>query len=332
MKNIYKKTLLTLSLLTLLCYKPIFAQETMLVPVGQTVGVTLSLDGVAVAETSAVSSYDGKVYTPAADAGIKSGDIIKKINGRSASSAAELEETVSAGGGESIRIEYITDGKSKETDVQPVLSAEDGRYRLGVWVKDGVSGIGTITYYDPQNKNFGALGHEISDLSDSAVQIIGGEILNADIVSVQKGTRGCPGELIGVFREGEEVLGTVNANTSIGLKGRMNDNFRPTEEAIPVASKEEITEGAAEILADIHDGEAERFSVEIEKINKNASGSKEMIIKVTDDALLERTGGIVRGMSGSPIIQNGKLVGAVTHVLINDPTRGYGIFMESMLK
>lgn len=316
------------------CYRPVFADECMLVPVGRTVGVTLKLDGVAVSDTAAVKGYDNKSYTPAADAGIKSGDVIKRINGTEIDDVDAFETVVNEQGDMPLKVEYTENGVEKTTDVNAVLSAEDGFYRVGVWIKDAVSGIGTVTYYNPQTREFGALGHEIAETQTSgAVRLSGGEILRAEVVAVQKGERGNPGELIGVFSEGEGKLGSVSSNSSVGLKGTAESNAFESETgaAIPTAQRDEVCEGEAEIAANVENNKTEKYSVEIQKINKDTDNEKGMIIKVTDQRLLDKTGGIVRGMSGCPIIQNGKLVGAVTHVLVNDPTRGYGIFIENML-
>ena len=336
MNKLFKKQGITVGLLLFLvsfCYRPVFALED-LVPVGQTVGVTLKLDGISIADTAEVKDCDGKFCAPAREAGLQSGDIIKKINGAAVDSVEALEKTVNAQGDKPMNIEYTRNGENKTAEVTAATSADDGLYRLGIWIKDAVSGIGTITYYNPQTKEFGALGHGISETpSDGTLEVSGGDVLQAEIVSVQKGERGNPGELIGVFSEGEGKLGTVTSNSSVGLKGKIeSDSFAAAAvSAIPTAAKDEVTEGAAEIAANVEKNSVDRYSVEIQKINKDSDDAKGMIIKVTDKRLLEKTGGIVRGMSGCPIIQNGRLVGAVTHVLVNDPTRGYGIFIENML-
>ena len=338
MEKIYKhrnfRWLCLLFFLISFSCQPAFAAERYLVPVGQTIGITLNIKGVAIVDTSDVKSYDGKNYTPAKDAGFRSGDIIKKINGISVNSVDELENIVNEQGESELEVTFSRQGKEQTQKVNAVLSDADGFYRLGIWIKDAASGIGTITYYDPETNEFGALGHGISETSDSNVMAIqDGEILKANIVSIQKGSKGQPGELIGVFAEGKEKLGSVSANTVVGLKGTL-DAAEKTEaimDAIPVAGRDEAEEGEAEIIANIEGDNKEKYSVEIQKINKDKNDAKGMVIKVTDERLLDKTGGIVQGMSGCPIIQNGKLIGAVTHVLVNDPARGYGIFIENML-
>ena len=323
-----------LVLIVFLCQAVGYAEERQLVPVGQTVGVTLDMKGVTVVDTTDVEGYDGKRSAPARDAGLVSGDIIEEMNGRAVASAREFEEAIKEQEGKTVTLLVRHGEEMRESSLTPALSNADGQYRIGVWIKDAASGIGTVTYYDPKTREFGALGHGIADdVQGEPVRVKCGEILNAQIVSVQKGGRGQPGELVGVFCENREKLGTVVSNTETGLKGVLDDGaaFDTTTDAIPVARRDEVQEGAAEILANVEEGKIETFSVEIQKINKDEKNPKGLVIKVTDPRLLDRTGGIVQGMSGSPLIQNGKLAGAVTHVFVSDPTRGYGILMETML-
>ena len=311
-----------------------FAEANLLIPVGQTVGVTLDMEGVTIMDTTDVEDYDGKRHTPAKDAGLRSGDIIKTINGISVESARQLEEIVNSQGENELEIIAKRKGNEKYCRAKAILSQKDGHYRLGVWIKDAASGLGTVTYANPETGEFGALGHSISEgVNEEVLTVQGGEVWKANIVSIQKGSKGQPGELIGVFAEGKEKVGEIQSNTAVGLKGKIDTvkNLDTITEAVPVAAREEVCEGEAEIFANIEGNKIERFAVEIQKINKDESNTKGMVVKVTDQRLLERTGGIVQGMSGSPILQNGKIVGAVTHVFVNDPTRGYGIFMENML-
>ncbi len=323
-----------LFLILLLCELPGYADEIQLIPVGQTVGVTLDMEGVTVVDTTDVEDYEGKRHTPAKDAGIRSGDVIEVINGIPITSAKQLEEVVNNQGDQELKVLVKHKGEEKNCNAKAVLSNKDGHYRLGVWIKDAASGIGTVTYFNPKTKEFGALGHGISEASyDEVLQVDGGEVWMANVVSIQKGSKGQPGELVGVFAEGKEKLGEVKSNTKVGLKGVLesSDCLHTNTEPIAIAAREEVYEGKAEILANIEGNQVEQFSVEIKKINKDVTNPKGMVIKVTDPKLLEKTGGIVQGMSGSPIIQNGKFVGAITHVFVNDPTRGYGIFIENML-
>lgn len=308
--------------------------EKLLIPVGQTVGVTLFLDGVTIVDTAEVEDSQGKRHTPAKDAGIVPGDIVTEINGTAIRSATQLEELVNAQGASPLSIKIQNNEGEKTVRIQPERSADDGCYRLGVWIKDAASGIGTVTYFDPETREFGALGHGISENpNQETVPIQGGNILNAAIVSIQKGEKGCPGELVGVFSEDREKLGSISANTVVGLKGTLDPKAELIimEPPLPTADRHTVHRGEAEILSHVEGNKIQRFSAEIQRINKDESSTKGMVIKITDPKLLEKTGGIVQGMSGSPIIQDGKLVGAVTHVFVNDPTRGYGIFIENML-
>ncbi len=312
----------------------IHAEELFLVPVGKAVGVTLGMQGISITETGSVTGNDGTSYSPAKDAGILPGDTILKLNGKEISNMKEMTALIAASSGEEITVCYEHCGENKECRITPALSSDDNTYKLGIWGKDAVSGIGTVTYYNPLTKEFGALGHGITDLQDApAPPIRDGEIRSATVVSVKKGNRGQPGELMGVFSEDETVLGTVTENGSCGVKGKLTGAIFPNvdTETVPVANRGEVIEGDAEILSNIQEDKIESYSVTIEKINPDENDQKGMILRVTDGRLLEKTGGIVQGMSGSPILQNGKLIGAVTHVFVNDATHGYGIFLDKML-
>ncbi len=321
-----------LSTLVVLFPSMAFAEE-MLIPIGQTVGITLNMKGITVTDIADIECYDGSVVTPAKDAGICAGDVIKSINGKPMQSVKDFEEFIHVADENNVEIVILRDGKEKSISIQPAQSVADGKFRLGVRVKDAVSGIGTITYYNPNDGSFGGLGHGITEKTDETSDLFDGEILDARIVSIQKGGKGQPGELVGVFTEQDDVLGIVTKNSEVGIKGtaQSDKSFDRIMEPIPVARRNEVKTGKAEILSNIEEGKIERFSIKIQKINQDSNNPRGMVIKITDDRLLEKTGGIVQGMSGSPIIQDGKLVGAVTHVFVNDPTRGYGIFIENML-
>ncbi len=312
---------------------PAYAEEVFLIPMGQTIGVTLDMKGVTIVDTTDVEDYENNRHTPAKDAGLRSGDRIESIDGMEIASAKQLEEVVNNRGENVINIVFRRNGKTDSCKVKPELSNKDGHYRIGVWIKDAASGIGTITYCNPETGAFGALGHGISDATEEVLSITGGDLWKANVVSVQKGGKGNPGELIAVFSEGKGKIGDVQSNSTVGLKGTIEkEEVRMISTSpIPVAKREEVTEGTAEIWANVEEEKVEKFSVEIQKINKDTESTKGMIIKITDERLLSKTGGIVQGMSGSPILQNGRIVGAVTHVFVNDPTRGYGIFIENML-
>ena len=308
------------------------AEAKTLVPVGKTVGVTAILKGIRVINTAEFETVDGKSISPAEKAGIRSGDTILKINGKDINSAAELSAMTNKIGGEKMRITFLHNGAETNAELQAEKNSDDGKFCIGVWIKDSSSGIGTMTFYDPESKFFGALGHGMCT-DDKLTEISGGSILDAEIASIRQGEKGAPGELIGIFTESSTKLGEIISNTDVGIFGKLEDNGNEAcqGDAIEVASRDEVNEGSATILSNINDSQVEEFDVEIQKINKDKNDSKGMIIKIIDPDLLEKTGGIVQGMSGSPILQNGKIVGAVTHVFVNDPTRGYGIFIENML-
>lgn len=330
------KNFRTLYLLLLIIFTFVpkaYAEGKMLIPVGKTVGITVSVKGVSVINTAEFETSDGKVYSPAADAGILPGDRITKINGREITSARELEKISGESKDKEISVEYDRNGSRAETKISPKTDVSDNKVRMGVWIKDSASGIGTMTFIDPESGKFGALGHGICEGDGAVVPISGGRISNAEITSVQKGEKGIPGELVGIFSEDEKTCGEVEMNTDNGIFGNIAPNTlnNTDSRAIYTASRSEVTEGAATILSNIEGNQVREYSAEIVKINDDKDASKGMIIKITDSELIEKTGGIVRGMSGSPIIQNGKLVGAITHVFINNPVRGYGIFIEKML-
>lgn len=311
----------------------VFAEE-MLVPIGQTVGVTMDMKGITVVDIADVECYDGVFVAPAKDAGIRTGDIIESVDGKTMNSVSDFEKFIEDADESEVEIVIKRDGKKKAFCVKPAQSSQDGKFRLGVWVKDSVSGIGTITYLNPETGEFGGLGHGITEQSAGKItDVSGGEIVDARIVSIQKGGKGQPGELIGIFTETDSILGNVTENSEVGIKGEVSKtaDLMQIMDAIPVAKRDEVKTGKAEILSNIEEGKIEKFSIKIQRINRDENNPKGMVIKVIDPSLLEKTGGIVQGMSGSPIIQDGKLVGAVTHVFVNDPTRGYGIFLENML-
>ncbi|MEG2669253.1 MAG: SpoIVB peptidase, partial [Oscillospiraceae bacterium] len=330
MKKSYKKCLLGLCIL-LAFSTPIMAEESekKLVPVGQAIGVTLDLGGIEVVDVVSFYDYDDKKHSPALDAGINVGDSILEINSKEVEDVKSFKEVLNHNGDKEIAILIRRNGENKEVRMTPAISNTDGKFSIGVWIKDAASGIGTLTYYDPETMKFGALGHGITDpKSGKPMDISGGDILCSTIVAIQKGSKGQPGELIGVFADGKEKIGQITDNSENGICGTIKDKTKVnvTSEAIPVANRNEVTEGKAYILSNINENRIEQFEIQIQKINKCENSSKGMVIKITDEKLLEQTGGIVQGMSGSPIIQNGKLVGAITHVFVNEPTRGYGIF------
>ena len=291
-----------------------------LVPVGKVVGLQLGDDSMVIA------GFDSILGTAAQNAGLQVGDKITNINGRAVHCTDDITKALKAQGG-TADVRYIRDGKTKNAKIQPI-NTEDGP-RLGIYLKQGISGVGTVTFYDPDSGQFGALGHGVNTANGQLVPVEKGTLYRASVLSVIKGKAGEPGQLLGSLRE-KTPIGEINKNVQQGIFGTVETGWQGKE--IPVADNGEIRTGAAVIRSNVSGDEVREYSVEILKIYPNSGeGGRNMLIKVTDPALLQATGGIVQGMSGSPIIQNGKLVGAVTHVLVNDPTRGYGIFIENML-
>ena len=289
----------------------------LLVPVGEVVGLALSEGTVTVAAFH--ESYGGA----ARDAGVQIGDEIVSVDGRAVDSAQDLYDALKRSGG-TVDLRLRRGGRDRQVRICP--AATDDGPRLGVYIREGVTGIGTVTYYDPDRGTFGCLGHGISDSRGMLAPMESGWVYEAAVESVKRGLPGEPGQLKGAV-QAQSPAGTLKANTAFGVFG---SGVRWTGEALPAAEPEEVREGKAQILSNIHGDEIGLYDVEILKCRPDSQG-RDMVLRVTDPSLLEATGGIVAGMSGSPIIQDGKLVGAVTHVLVNDPTRGYGIFIENML-
>lgn len=303
--------------------------ERVLIPGGQSVGVAVMTRGVVVVGSSDI----GSTPSPARLAGIRAGDRIVRVNDTDVTDAEQLRLLVAEGGEALLEIE-----RGEETlsvAVEPALDHADNAYRLGVWVRDSTAGIGTLTYYDPADQGYGALGHAITDVDTGIVLPVGyGAIYESDVVDVNKGKSGQPGELLGQFFDAETQLGNVEKNTDFGIFGTMDEPaVNPLyPDGLPVASREEVHVGSAQLLTTLVDGEIRAYDCEIVKVaRQDEPATRSMVVRITDPALLEATGGIVQGMSGSPIVQDGRLVGAVTHVFINDPTQGYGVFLEWML-
>jgi stage IV sporulation protein B len=305
-----------------------------LVACGNTIGVKIKLDGILVIGISNVAS-NGQKIIPVRNSGIRPGSIITAVNGKTVESIEDLTDEIEHSGGNPIKIAFRSDDVLHEAMVSPVRSSEDDKYHIGLWVRDSTAGIGTLTFYDEKTGRFGALGHGITDIDTGMLMSVkSGEILESDILGVKMSKSGVPGELKGIFTEGTK-LGTILSNTEIGIYGKLEQNAmqRIKGRTYPVGVRANIKEGPATILSNIDGRKIEEYDILIQRVSRqNLNGSKGMIIKITDERLLNTTGGIVQGMSGSPIIQDGKIVGAVTHVLVNDPTRGYGIFVEAMLR
>lgn len=303
---------------------------------GNTVGVKLKVDGILVIGVSDVETVNGKKVLPTKDTGIRPGDLIVEANGRVLNSIDDLIEEIDNSKGQALKIRYRRGRVYNDVEVTPVKAIDDKKYHIGLWVRDSTAGIGTLTFYDPKTKYFGALGHGITDIDTGALMPVkSGEILESNILGIRKGKEGSPGELKGVFIEDEDRLGTIRFNSDHGIFGILHDGAdrKIFNRLYPIGLRTQIKEGPATILSNIDGKKVKEYEVRVERISRQSvSGSKGMIIRITDKRLLDETGGIVQGMSGSPIIQNGRIIGAVTHVLVNDPTKGYGIFIETMIK
>ena len=296
----------------------VFASE-YLIPVGKVVGLDLA------SGTVTVAAFDDAT-TSAKEAGIQVGDEILTINGAKITCAEDIRQALDHSKG-SVELVIHREGTEKTIRIAPQIT-ENGP-RLGVFLRQGITGIGTVTWYDPDTGAFGTLGHGVSDAKGCLLNMTEGKVYPATVASVQKGKAGAPGQLKGVLSN-DTLLGSVTVNAQQGVFGTARDAWKG--EAIPTAAWEDVRTGQAHIRSTVTDGKPRDYSVEILKIySKTRANGRNFLIRVTDPKLLEATGGIVQGMSGSPIIQDGKLVGAVTHVLVNDPTRGYGIFIENML-
>ncbi len=305
-----------------------FTPENKLYAVGRAVGICVDSKGVLVLGTGKVKDKNGSFYAPAENI-LRSGDIITKVNNISISNKEELTRAVNGSNGK-IYIDYIRDNNEQSCTINAVRSVEDNGFKLGIWVRDSTQGIGTITYYDRASGKFGALGHPINDVdTGKEMEIKGGEILSASIDHAEKGQKGKPGSLQGNINY-SDVLGYVEENDENGIYGTMTKEIGG--EYVPIGYKSLVEEGDAVILSNITSENVERYTIHIDSINRyNTSRNKNFVISVTDKKLIDKTGGIIQGMSGCPIIQNGRLIGAVTHVFVNNPTKGYGIFIENML-
>ncbi len=315
-------------ILTAVCTVTAFADGA-LIPVGETVGIQIEMEGVLVAGLSDVETDKGCV-SPARDAGLRTGDMIMAVEGKAVETAAELIQAVEDKDGGSVEVTVRRSGGNRTLSVTPARETEGG-LRLGLWLRDGVAGIGTVTYIDPETGAFGALGHGVNDVDTGVLlPVADGDVCRAQIVDVKRGQSGTPGELTGSFDPGA-VIGCINTNTPCGIFGTITGGLGSLRPPMPVGGAEDVQKGPATILACVAGSQIKEYDVEIARTGMAAGSGRDLSVHVTDPELLARTGGIVQGMSGSPILQNGKLIGAVTHVLVNDPTRGYGIFIDTML-
>jgi len=311
--------------------------QTKIVPGGQSVGVLLHSEGVIVVGQSIVQDKEGRKYNPAKEAGILVGDVILRVNGSVVTSDEQVASTIDQAGRSDKDLKFLIKrkGKTFTASIRPVLCRETGRYRIGLYIRDSAAGVGTLSFYNPQTGKFGALGHVITDSdTNQPIDVSDGKIVRASIQGIQAGQKGQPGEKIGMFLNDQRFFGNIEKNTKFGIYGTLRYPLKNPvySEPISIALADQVKTGPAEMLTVLDGEKIEKFQVEIKKIMpQSAPDSKGLIVEVTDPRLLKRTGGIIQGMSGSPLIQKGKIIGAVTHVFINDPTRGYGCLIEWML-
>lgn len=322
-----------LKLLGLINIKPVSVQvvdRRVVALCGTPFGIKMVTDGVMVVGTGAVTDCNSRAVSPAQTAGIQEGDIILSINGEKISSKKQLTKLVESSAGQPLSLVVRRGEQLTSLHLSPVRSSLDNSYHLGLWVRDSSAGIGTMTFYDPNNGCFAGLGHAICDVDTGQLMPLSqGEIVEASIIGVHAGKSGSPGQLQGAFVANRSI-GSLYTNSYNGVYGRLMN--QPVDaQTIPMAQCQEVRQGPVKILTTVSGQKPQLFDACIEKLSLSQDEpTKNMVLRITDPDLLELSGGIVQGMSGSPIIQDGMLVGAVTHVFVNDPTRGYGIFAENM--
>ena len=304
--------------------------KTKVIPVGKAIGMKMYTEGVLVV---GMSEIEGE--KPYQGSGIEAGDTIIEINNTKINNTNELIQCVNSSKGQELEIKYISDDEEKIASIQPTKTSND-EYKLGLWVRDAAAGVGTLTFYEPSTKKFASLGHGINDVDTyELINIANGELVTTNIVDIVKGEDGKPGEIRGSI-DNVKTIGNISKNTNFGVYGNVTNvsNLKLDKlEEMEVANRSEIKQGKAEIWCELENGKIGSYEIEIQKIfKKNNKNNKSMLIKVIDEELLEKTGGIIQGMSGAPIIQNGKFIGAVTHVLVNDSKTGYAVFADLMIK
>lgn len=313
--------------------------EIRVIPGGQAIGIMLESEGVMVVGRSAIFDEKGIEHNPAKEAGVQLGDTLLKVDGQKVENEMQVRNLINkiGGTGKPIPMEFKdkVKGQIYKVNIKPIFCSETKRYRVGLFVRDSTAGVGTMTFFHPESKSYGALGHVISDIdTGQPIDLAKGKIVGASIQGIRMGKRGHPGEKIGMFMGQSDISGIITRNTNCGIFGKVAEIPQNlySKESIPVALAQEVAEGPAEIYTVLQGGKIEKFTIEILQVNSQAKANgKGIVLKITDSRLLAKTGGIIQGMSGSPIIQKGKLVGAVTHVFVNDPQRGYGVLAEWML-
>ena len=310
-------------------------KRTKVIPVGQVAGLKLYTTGVLVVGMSEIKGIDNKKYKPYENTGIQEGDTIVQIENDEITGTKELIQKVNSSKGKELNLKYVRDGEILECAISPAKTGAS-EFKLGLWVRDSAAGIGTMTYYEPETKNFAALGHGITDVdTGKLINISNGQFITTKVLSIIKGEDGAPGKIQGSISE-QSNIGIIKKNSIFGIYGVAEDvqkiKIDPNKK-MNVATRNEIELGEATILCSLDDEKTKEYKIQIEKIYLNNNyDNKSMLIKVTDKELIEKTGGIIQGMSGSPVIQNGKFIGAITNVLVNDPTKGYVVFGDLMIK
>ncbi len=327
-------TSITFKLMGFLPFKTIpvsVEEEKILIPGGFPVGVAIRTQGVLIV---GASDLGGSTVSPARQAGLLPGDLICEVDGTAVKNSQHLSSLLSSG--KEVLLTILRGDDEFTLPLTPVLDPRDGVYRLGAWVRDSTAGIGTLSFYDPETGRYGALGHAVTDVDTGQIlNVQNGEIIESRITQIHRGESGAPGELIGQFGADSESLGSIDTNGACGIYGdAFEDMICPLyPQGLPILSGDEVQVGSAQILTTLDDSGIHAYNCEITKVSRQSGQTqRNLILRITDEELLQKTGGIVQGMSGSPIIQDGKIVGAVTHVFVNDPTSGYGIFIENMLE
>ena len=310
-------------------------ERTKVIPCGDLIGVKMYTKGALVVGFSEVEGKDKKMYKPYINSGIQEGDTIVEINNKSITNTDELVEQVNASNGKSIEIKYKRENEIKSASINPIKNNLD-EYKIGIWVRDAAAGVGTLTFIEPSTNSFAALGHGIVDIDTGGIfNIANGELVGSRMISIKKGEKNNPGEIRGIINSADSI-GKISKNTNYGVFGSVKNvnRYKDAEDReYEVALRNEIKDGEAEIICELENDKKTAYKIKIEKIyTSNNYDNKSMLIKIIDDRLINKTGGIIQGMSGSPIIQNGKFIGAVTNVLVSDPTTGYAIFGDLMVK
>ena len=308
------------------------SEEKRLIPGGQALGVAMRTEGVLIVGIG--EAAEG--VSPAKAAGLQAGDVILSVGGEAVTTAESLTSLLNKAGGGPVPIAYQRSGEKRTCLLTPHRDEVTGAVRLGAWVRDSTAGVGTLSFYDPDTGRYAALGHAITDGDTGAVLSVSeGQVLRADIVAVQKGQRGAPGELKGSFLRDAQRLGDIRRNSVLGIYGTLDTAAANPlyPDGLPIGLRSGVHTGKATILSSVDGTGIHEYAIEITRVNQqSAPAPKSMVIRVTDDDLLNKTGGIVQGMSGSPIIQDGRIIGAVTHVFVSDPTQGYGVYVDWMLQ